>query len=305
MKNKNKNNKNSEKAAVQGPAEAVLPETSGKPQQLHSSELDLPSRLLPSDKRFGREIAFGIQQTLTCFATDFFDPWIGKLYQNKFGNKEHEVTNAHTWFGEIVGDLSALGVYLAAKRFFSKPIDGLIATVKNTFDGRLTKMGKRSLESWRQEHHLTEDDPRYKRKLENYKEFQAENLVDTTIVAASSTIINVGAQRAVGNKQAYGLILVSKLIGAAATMGGMLGLRTLLPQSTHMLDKELSDRYFSKAVRGTKRAFGVKNDEGPIAEAKPVASQANPAEVERDAGFTERLTKEKQKHEEAQHQLAI
>ena len=223
---------------------------------------DIPSRKLPSDKRFGREIAFGIQQTLACWATDFIDPYIGKWYQNKYGNKEHEVTAAHTWGGELAGDSAALFVYLGAKRFMSKPIDAVTHCVKKVTAPLYEKVGKKSLEQWRQEKHLETSDPLYRKKLESYQEFQAENLVDSTIIAGSSTLINVGAQRALGNKQAMGLILTSKIIGAGLTMGTMLGLRTGLPDSTRTLDNELSERYFSKVVRKVQKVAGVDEKNG-------------------------------------------
>jgi hypothetical protein len=215
------------------------------------------SRDLPENKRIGREIAFGVQQSLVCWATDFIDPIVSKLYQDKYGNKEHEVTHAHTFGGEIAGDLAAFFVYMGAKRLLTNQVDGAIDVVKHSMDAKLDKMGRKSLKGWAAAAHVSEDDPIYKEKLEAYKDFQAENIVDSSIIAGSSAIINVAAQRALGNKQALSTIAISKLIGTGATMGIMLGLRTVMPTTLKAFDDELSDRYFSKLVRKTKKFFGV------------------------------------------------
>lgn len=260
---------------------------------------DVPSRELPRDKRTGREIAFGIQQTLACWATDFIDPYISQWYQNKYGVKEHEVTAKHTWGGEVIGDSSAFFVYMGIKRLFTAPVDAAIALTKKVCDPLLTKVGNKSLKGWARERHISTDDPAYQAKLDSYKEFQAENLVDTGIIAASSTVINVGAQRALGNKQGLGLILVSKLIGAVATMGSMLGLRTALPNATKALDDELSERYFSKVVRGVQKVFGVSENKH---EAKP-AITADVSPVAEEGGKPEKRYMPHARHASYAHQV--
>jgi hypothetical protein len=216
------------------------------------------------DKRMGRNIAFGLQQTLACWATDFIDPPISRWLQNKFGNKSHPVTHTHVWGGEIIGDTSAFFSFIAIKRFFKKPVDAVIGWVKSAFNGYFDRMGKRAIKDWADAHHVTEKDGRYQEKLESYKQFQAENTVDSVIVATSATLANVGIQRALGNKQGLGLILVSKIIGAVITMATMLGLRTALPTATKTLDDELSNRYFSPMVRFTQRMFGVKSKQSSV-----------------------------------------
>ena len=222
---------------------------------------DVPSRELPNDKRAGREISFGIQQTIACWATDFIDPAVGQWFQNKHGHKHHHVSAKHTWGGEIAGDSAAFFIYMAAKRLFTKPIDMVTAGVKRVLDPAYDKLGRKSLESWRRKQHLEVDDPAYLRKLELYKEFQAENWVDSGIIAGSSTAMNVLVQRKLGNHQPMHIILGGKLIGAAATVATMLGLRTAVPESMQKLDQELSDRYFSKVARAAGSVMGVKPDD--------------------------------------------
>ncbi len=236
---------------------------------------DAEQKKRDSNQRFGRQIGFGIQQTLACWATDFIDPYVSKWFQNKYGKKEHHVTAAHTWGGEIVGDSAAFFAYILTKRLFSKPVDGVIAVVKRVADPLLSRFGKSAIKPWAEENSIQEGDERYQQKLDSYKAFQAENIVDSTIIATAATGLNVAAQRFMfGNKQGFGIILASKLIGAAATMTTMLGVRTALPTTTRHLDEELSDRYFSKVIQGTKKILGVHD----TPELKPITLSTNPSE---------------------------
>ncbi len=221
---------------------------------------EVPSRELPNDKRTGREIAFGIQQTLACWATDFIDPMVGKWFQNKHGNKDHHVSEKHTWGGEFAGDSAAFFIYMGIKRLLGKPVDMVTAGVKHAFNPLYDKLGRKSLEQWRKDQHLEYDDPAYQRRLDLYKEFQAENWVDSGIIATSSTAMNVAVQRKLGNRQPVHIILGGKLIGTAATLVAMLGARTAAPDAMRKLDEELNERYFSKVARGVGAAFGVAPD---------------------------------------------
>lgn len=218
---------------------------------------ETPSKELPRDQRVGREISFGIQQTLACWATDFIDPVVGRWFQNRHGNKEHHVTHTHTWGAEAIGDTGAFFAYMAIKRLFTKPVDAITGGVKRALDPIYGKLGKKTLERWRVDNHLDQDSPRYQQRLDRYKNFQAEMLVDSAIIAASSTAINVLAQQKLGNRQTKMVIFKGKIIGAVATMVAVLGARTAAPDSMRMLDHELSTRYFSKVSRGLRRIFGV------------------------------------------------
>lgn len=223
------------------------------------------------DERVGRDIAFGIQQTLTCWATDFIDPPVSRFLQNRYGDKDHHVTHKHVWGGEIMGDSAAFFVYLGIKRFFGGAVDAITSGVGRLFDTRFTAMGNKAIRHWAEERQLDKHDPRYLKKLQAYKDFQAENLMDSTIIATSATLGNVAIQRALGNHQALPVILGSKLVGAAATMGVMLGLRAALPTATRTLDEELSGRYFSRLVGATRKLFGVKDAPLPVAATTDVA----------------------------------
>ncbi|GEM_PF-3044407 len=208
------------------------------------------------DKSLGHDIAFGLQHSLICLATDFLDPFISKWFQSKHGDHHHAVTHKHTIGGELAGDGGGFLAYLFIKRIFSAPVANLTAATQKMLDPLYMQWGKKSLKPWMKAENIAVDSPEYQEKLENYKNFQASNLVDSSIIAAASTITNVAAQRALGNKQTYAVILTSKLIGTALTLGSMLGMRAALPTSTQTIDNELNERYFSKIIHHVRKLFG-------------------------------------------------
>ncbi len=207
-----------------------------------------------SSKKIGKDIAFGTQQTIFCLMTDWIDPIVGKWWQKKYGIKEQEVTNAHVWGGELIGDLSGLAVFVALRHVFRGSFDTLTRGVERLANKPLERLGQKQLRLWAKEHHVKEGNALYQQTLEDYKQFQASNIVDSTLLAASSSVINVASQKMLlGNEQPFKVIVASKLIGTVATMGTMLAARTLLPDSTKTLDNELNNRYFSKFVRKIER----------------------------------------------------
>lgn len=221
------------------------------------------------DRRTGREVAFGVQQTFACWLTDFIDPPVSRWFQNKFGDKHHHVTHKHVWYGEFAGDSAGFVSYMLAKRLLTRPVDATTRQVRISADPLLDWLGRRSLKPWAQKQAIGKDSPRYKKKLEEYKSFQAENIVDSAIVASSATGLNVASQKLLlHNHQPVRVILASKLIGAVTTVSLMLGLRTAVPTSMQSLDEELSERYFSRLVRQIRGVMGVGHtvSEGEIPE---------------------------------------
>ena len=123
------------------------------------------------------------------------------------------------------------------------------------------------------------------KKLEEWKEFQADNLAKSSVVAIASTALNVWVQKskmfATGfgkmtnqpewepNAHSWKAVAVSKISGAVITMATMMGLRFALPKTTKEWDEELSERYFTPLIRKTQKLFG--------AEVTP--EQASPAET--------------------------
>ena len=236
-----------------------------------------PKRAETRAEKIGREISFGIQQTLACWATDFIDPFVNKWFQNRFGDKRHAVTDKHVWYGEIVGDSIAVFMYLGIKRAFGKQVDALIAKTEKTFDPLLCKLAPKTKPGESKETHTE--------RVADYKHFQAENIVDSSIIAISSTAANVATQRAIGNKQSLIVMFGGKIVGALITMGVMLGVRTAFPQATKKLDEKLSKHVFSPVVTGVQKLAGV-------APEKPASSDVTEIAPKKEDHWASRVTQE-------------
>ena len=103
------------------------------------------ARTAEDSKKFGEDIAFGIQQTLACWATDFIDPYVGaKIQQKMEPDVGDEKELKHAWIGEIVGDTAALFVFLGVQRFIPQPVQWFKGIVKSLGDGFLEKSGRKT-----------------------------------------------------------------------------------------------------------------------------------------------------------------
>jgi hypothetical protein len=231
-------------------------------------EQDNAASVTPADakelarRQFGEDIAFGLQQTVACWATDFIDPVVGEKIQHRMGDAAKMPTGS-TWIGEFVGDTAAFFAFLGVQKFAPGITRGLHKISRKLFDGFLEKSAKGHLKHWAEEHDVAIGSPEYKKKMEEWKEFQADNMAKSSIISAASTGLNIGTQRAIGNKNKIWVIAVAKITGALITVAGMLGLRFALPQTTRSLDEELSQRYFSPIIRKTQELFGAEVSEIP------------------------------------------
>lgn len=214
--------------------------------------------------KFGQDIAFGVEQTIACWATDFIDPWVGAKVQEKF---EPRVGNGdelkYAWAGEIAGDLAAFFSFVGAQRFMPQLAEGIKRVIKPVIAPLYERSGHKSLRHWAEEHGISEDSAEYRQKLEEYKDFQTESLAKSSVVAAGSIGFNVATQKAIGNPHKLWVITAAKVAGASLTVGLMMGLRFLLPRTMHNLDEELGERYFSPIARRFQKLFGGEVTESP------------------------------------------
>lgn len=226
-----------------------------------------PVKLLteqPEDRtlaqRLKHSLLYGARQTIFCFGTDAVEPFINKWAQNKVGDiKQGAVTNKHTVLGEVSGDLAAYGAYVAIKTFMAAPVNMLIRGVRNlpVFD----TWGKKSVERWAEEHQVAEDDPRYKKRVEDYKTFQAENAVDSAIIATSATGLNLLAQRHwLGNRQSYATMLKGKLLGAGLTLVAMFTSSVIFPKQTRRIEDGIEEKLINPGMSALKRTLGIREE---------------------------------------------
>ncbi len=188
----------------------------------------------------------------------------GKNKKRSFG----ESLRAQVWLGEIIGDLSAVFVYLGVKTAFEKPLNRIIEKLKNKNDRAYTHRAEKDMAGWAREHGISKEDPRYVKRMEEFKHYQAESYVDSAIIAAGATVTNVIAQKALGNERPWLVVLGGKLIGSALTFSVMWGFNRALPRTAQTLDEEADRRFFSKAVHKVQKLFGMKPESTALHEAR-------------------------------------
>ena len=238
-----------------GPIETESIALATRLRRLSDADVKHPSH--SKDPKLGEDIAFGVQQTIACWATDFIDPYIGKWFQDKFKHHQHHGTLAHTWAGEIVGDTAAVFSFLGVRLFFPQSIEWMKHSARYLGDGLYTNLGKKSLRGWAAKHHVGMNSAVFQKKLEEWKDFQAENIAKSSVIAVSSVVFNVLTQKTIGNTHTIPVITAGKLVGAATTMATMLGFRAFLPDATQKLDDELNERYFDPLITKIQRWFGT------------------------------------------------
>ena len=207
--------------------------------------------------RVKKDISFSIQQTVACLLTDFIDPFVGAWFQKKFGDKDKAGgTLEHNVKGELVGDFGGAVIYVGLRSLLRSPIDALARGVEKIADPMLDKAGRLHLSTWAKRHHVAEDSKEYMQMLADFKQFQADSLIDSSVMSLTTSTVNVLAQKHMfGNDQSYVTIAGSKLLGVGLTMGTVLGARTLLPDASQTLDREISDKYVSPVMHWTRNLF--------------------------------------------------
>lgn len=231
--------------------------------------------------KFGEDIAFGIQQTVACWATDFIDPFVSAKVQGWMGDKNKSGTLKHAFKGEVVGDTAAFFIFLAMQKVLPQPVEWLTEKARKHFDTIYDKMARNSLSGWAQDHNLTPTSERYQHKLEEWKQFQASSFAKSAVISIGSVVSNVAMQKWSGNQNSIAAITISKAIGAGITSGVILGSRLMFPQATSKLDKEMDRNFISPLIHKTQRLFGAKETSGGVPDAQ-----------EQPMSFAMRLTEE-------------
>lgn len=208
-------------------------------------------------RKLAEDITFGVQQTVACTLIDIVgDPYIGDKVQNRLA-KEQAGQDTHTRKAEFIGDGSAFFIFLGVQRFFPSITKGIKQAVKPLLDPIYEKIGTNRLKEWAERHHIDPKSDAFRKKLDEWKDSQAETFAKTSVMSAASVVTNVAAQKAMGNDRKAWIIAAGKLVGATVTMGATLSLRAFAPRTMHKIDKRMNNYIALPLVEKTKGLFGV------------------------------------------------
>lgn len=190
-------------------------------------------------KERGEDIAYTLNHSLVCTATDFIDPFIGNFVQKKLGNKSQL---ANCWSAEIIGDFGSVPVTIAMQRFFPGVMSGLSNLAEPLFHNAFMKGAKRDTAVWAAKHGYSDDSNEYKHRIEKIYNYEVEHISQALMWTGSSIVLNVMAQRALKNPSPISHIAAGKIGGALLTGGITVGGRMLFPRKAEALDKYTSEK---------------------------------------------------------------
>ncbi len=226
---------------------------------------ETPNNLTPAEiernktpKQKAEDVAYTINHTLVCTATDFIDPYIGNVIQKYLGNKS-QLPNAY--MAELIGDFGSIPVTVAAQRFFPTAMDFIKKSTEPAFRGVFLSGAKRNAKYWAEEHGYKVGSKEYEQKAQRIYNYEIEHLPQAFIWTVSAVGLNVAAQKLLGNKAPLHHITAGKVGGAALSAAITLGGRSIFPRKAERLDRWTSEKVLLPLEDKVYDTLGVKHDD--------------------------------------------
>ena len=226
----------------------------------------------PRGRTLQEHLAFSLQTSLACMATDWIDPIVGTAHQVRRAGGIEGVKSVWGLFGknlagEFSGDIIG-GFATGALEYKFEPqmhkinhIIGLpFSPIYNVIAPHVVKGDK--------------EDPDYKLRVKEWKQTQQDALGNVLLFNVLSTVFNIALQR--GTPKSWGFIHNSeatartiaegKVQGVALTMGLVLPTRAFLPDQTAKFDDWLEEKIVNPLVTPVGKALGADMDAARAAE---------------------------------------
>lgn len=257
-----------------------------------------------TDAERAEDVAYTINHALACTATDFIDPYFGKLTQDWLGSRYsigcghdhshdhdhdhahhhhdhdhhhdpmHGGTLAHWWIGEVVGDFGAVPLTIAVTRNFPNFMNGIRKLGEPVLGGFFHSGAERAAKSWAKQQGIAPDAPEVKARTEAIYQHEIDHLPQAAVWTASSIALNLTTQRLIGNRAPFWQLAAGKAVGASISAGLVVGARGALPEAARKWDLFTSTHLFLPATKIVGKAFGV--DEQAVERMAQKESELNP-----------------------------
>jgi len=247
------------------------------------------------------DIAYTINHTIACTATDFIDPFIGTATQKMLGKRvslhgDGEHGHSHnqgglnyTFAGELAGDFGSVPVTIALQRHAPKAMaalgKGLEKIAAPVFRRTAGSTALREAKAFGGE----VDAEAVKARADALYDHEIKHLPLAAVWTASSIAMNVGTQKLMGNQAPTSHILAGKGAGILFSSGLTVGLRALIPAKAQAWDKFSSEKLYLPATKKIGKLFRV--------EEKSVENMAREQEKLADKGWASKLDAERQQKE--------
>ncbi len=246
------------------------------------------------EREQAQDIAYTINHALACTATDLIDPYVGNLTQTYLGKRfsvgcahdhgaqdhdghvhEHSHDHAHSagphaeshdrlghwWVGEAVGDFGAVPLTVAAQRYFPGVMNGMRAAMEPLLGGFFHAGAERSSARWARQHGIRTDSQDYRDHVEVVYRHEIDHLPQALMWTASSVVLNLCTQKALGNDGPLWHMAAGKTVGAGISAGLVVGGRGIAPDAAEQWDTFTGERIFLPATKMLGRIFGVNEED--------------------------------------------
>jgi len=211
-----------------------------------------------SKKQRVEDVAYTLNHSLVCTATDFIDPYVGNLIQKHLGNNSQL---KDCWIAEFAGDFGAVPFTIAMQRMFPSFMRSLSQAAEPIVGKFFHNGAERAAQEWAKEHNLSVESPEYKKRVEKIYQYEMSHVPQALMWTVSSIAINVSMQRFLGNSAPISHIIAGKMGGAALTAGITTGGRGLFPRKAEKWDKFTSEKIFLPVQDLVNNTFGISGSE--------------------------------------------
>lgn len=203
--------------------------------------MDNNSKLTPAEiesnktpRQKAEDVAYTMNHTLVCTATDFIDPIFGNFIQKKLGNKS-QLPNAYA--AEFIGDFGSIPITIAAQRFFPTAMSWIRKAAEPMLKGIFLSSAERNAKGWATEHGYVIGSEEYKQKVSRIYEYEMSHIPQAVVWTVSAVGLNVAAQVRLGNKAPVHHIAAGKIGASALSAVLTLGGRSMFPRKAEKFDK--------------------------------------------------------------------
>lgn len=208
-------------------------------------------------KQRAEDVAYTLNHSLVCTATDFIDPYVGNLIQKHLGNNSQL---KDCWIAEFAGDFGAVPITIAMQRMFPSFMHSLSQAAEPIVGKFFHHGAERAAQEWTTEHNLSVESPEYKKQVEKIYQYEMSHVPQALMWTVSSIAINVSMQRFLGNSAPIAHIIAGKMGGAALTAGITTGGRGLFPRNAEKWDKFTSEKIFLPVQKFANKVSGISED---------------------------------------------
>jgi len=209
---------------------------------------------LKTEKEKAADVAYTLNHTIICTATDFIDPFVGNFVQKHLGNAS-QLENC--WKAEVIGDFGAIPLTVGMQRLFPSVMEGAKKILEPVFSETFRKSAEKEGKIWAVRHGYSIDSQKYKDRVDRIYNYELNHLPQALMWTVSSIALNISSQKWLGNIAPISHIFAGKIGGAALTSAIAIGGRSLFPYKAEKWDKFVSEKLLLPVEEKTEEILGL------------------------------------------------